>query len=479
MTQRIAFTHEVIGAIEPPAAGRSVWRDTKVQGLELRVSAAGVKSFSFCGRAAGGRMERTTLGRYPAMAPERARKIALQMAGTLATGASVAEQKRARRDEMTVGELFELYMDTRAAGYRRPDKLRALWRLHVAGEWAAKKLADVRPAAVARWHRALPERIKRKQADAPQTRAGDGRRTANQALKLLHALFRWGIEVARVHRGDNPAHGHLLFREASRDRFAGADELARLFAALADEPNEACRDLFALALLTGARRSNLLAMRWADVDLVRAEWRIPGEVTKNGDTQALPLVPEAMALLRERLAARAPGCPWVFASATSRTGHVADPKAAWARVLARAHAARVVDAVGAALQWDAQQLHAARLAAAAAPHKAIEQHRAAAARCGIEVDALAIADLRMHDLRRTVGSWQAKTGASLVVIGRSLNHRSTQATAIYARLDTDPVRQSMQRAVAAMREAAGLPAGSTGGGVEPPEPAAHDRRHRG
>ena len=61
-----------------------------------------------------------------------------------------------------------------------------------------------------------------------------------------------------------------------------------------------------------------------------------------------------------------------------------------------------------------------------------------------------------HDLRRTLGSWQARTGASLAIIGKSLNHKSPQSTAIYARLDLDPVRQSVNTATAAMYEAAGL-----------------------
>jgi phosphoribosylformimino-5-aminoimidazole carboxamide ribonucleotide (ProFAR) isomerase len=55
-----------------------------------------------------------------------------------------------------------------------------------------------------------------------------------------------------------------------------------------------------------------------------------------------------------------------------------------------------------------------------------------------------------------LGSWQAKTGASLVIIGKSLNHKSPSATAIYARLDLDPVRQSVNTATAAMMEAGGL-----------------------
>jgi len=61
-----------------------------------------------------------------------------------------------------------------------------------------------------------------------------------------------------------------------------------------------------------------------------------------------------------------------------------------------------------------------------------------------------------HDLRRTLGSWQAKTGASLSIIGKSLNHKNPSTTAIYARLDLDPVRESVNTATSAMMAAAGL-----------------------
>ena len=40
--------------------------------------------------------------------------------------------------------------------------------------------------------------------------------------------------------------------------------------------------------------------------------------------------------------------------------------------------------------------------------------------------------LRIHDLRRTLGSWQAATGANSYIIGKSLGHKTQQATAIYS-----------------------------------------------
>jgi integrase len=91
-----------------------------------------------------------------------------------------------------------------------------------------------------------------------------------------------------------------------------------------------------------------------------------------------------------------------------KTGHLAEPKKGWQRILSRAD----------------------------------------------------LGDLRIHDLRRTLGSWQAKQGASLAIIGKSLNHKNQNTTAIYARLDLDPVRESVNGANTAMFEAGGLKGGA-------------------
>lgn len=68
------------------------------------------------------------------------------------------------------------------------------------------------------------------------------------------------------------------------------------------------------------------------------------------------------------------------------------------------------------------------------------------------LDRAGIKDLRLHDIRRTLGSYQAITGASLNIIGKSLGHKTVAATQIYARLNDDPVRDSMQTAVTKMLE---------------------------
>jgi integrase len=55
-----------------------------------------------------------------------------------------------------------------------------------------------------------------------------------------------------------------------------------------------------------------------------------------------------------------------------------------------------------------------------------------------------LSDVRIHDLRRTLGSWMAGTGVSLQVIGKILNHRQPSTTAIYSRLNLDPLRQVLE-----------------------------------
>ena len=72
------------------------------------------------------------------------------------------------------------------------------------------------------------------------------------------------------------------------------------------------------------------------------------------------------------------------------------------------------------------------------------QHRIRG-RAGVE-------DVRVHDLRRTLGSWLAASGDGVPMIGRVLNHSQPSATAVYARLDLEPVRRALEANAQAMLE---------------------------
>ena len=377
------FTKAAIEALPVPEKGWTYYYDLKVQGLGIGVGATGKKSFILY-RKINGRPERITLGRYPDLAIEQARGKASELNADIAEGKSPADRLRAAKREMTLGDLFQEYMERRAAFNRRPDKPQATYRLYLS-DWNNRKLSSIKHEEVDRLHKKIGR--------------NKGLVTANIVLKLLHVMFNKAINEWRIWKGENPAHGIAKFPEQSRDRFLQSDELPKFFQAVAKEENETIRDYVLMSLLTGARRSNVLAMRWQDINFERAEWRI--EETKNGTPQTITLSPEGIEVLRNRRPSDE--AEYVF-SGSGKSGHLEEPKKGWKRILERA---------------------------------------------GIE-------DLRIHDLRRTLGSWQAKTGASLAIIGKSLNHKNQNTTAIYARLDLDPVRDSVNTATNAMMVAAGL-----------------------
>lgn len=377
------FTKAAIEALPLPKKGWVYHYDLKVHGLGIGVGSTGRKTFILY-RKIKGIPERLTLGRYPDLPIEQARGKAAEINSDIAKGNNPADIARVGRGEMTLNDLFSEYMTRTAAFNKRPDKPKATYRLYLS-RLGKRNISAIRHEEVDRLHKTIGKEI--------------GLVTANIVLKLLHVMFNKAISEWRIYSGENPAHGIKKFPEQSRDRFLQSDELPRFFQGLAEEENDTMRDYFLLSLLTGARRANVLAMEWRDVNLDRAEWRI--RETKNGTPQTVTLSPEALDILRNRTPVEPIG--FVFPG-TGRTGHLIEPKKGWARILGRA----------------------------------------------------GISDLRIHDLRRTLGSWQAKTGASLAIIGKSLNHKNQNTTAIYARLDLDPIRDSVNTATSAIMTAGGL-----------------------
>lgn len=386
MSQRFRFTKPRIEALPPAAPGkRDEYRDEAQPGLWLRVSPAGSKTYVVLARVKGGGLERITIGTADKLTPENARTSAKHIIAELAQGRSQAGPARAARGEATFGELFTEYLKDRAMKPRSRANYEGFFSRHVEAELGKRKLSEVTPERVKKLHSKITK-------DAPTT--------ANRCLSLVKVVFNWHAE-ANKWTGANPADRIRKNKENARERFLQPAELARFFQALelSEEPG---KSFFLLALLTGARRSNVLSMRWQDVNLDDALWYIRAGEAKAGEAMNIPLVPEAVDVLRriklEQGSADSLG--WVF-PAESKTGHYEEPKRAWATLCRRAD----------------------------------------------------LADLRIHDLRRTMGSWLVRTGANTAINAKALGHRSMQAASVYQRIaDTDPVREAMGRAAGAMLE---------------------------
>lgn len=214
-------------------------------------------------------------------------------------------------------------------------------------------------------------------------------RTAAKVVVLLSTLLRF---AGRKH--DNPAADVSRPDTVRRTRRLNRDELASVFAALAANRGELWADFFSLALMTGARRGALQTMRWIDLHLDDNLWLVPATWSKNRQELAIALPGPAVDILRSRH--ERVSSEWVWPSPDAKEGHVVEPRKALAKLL---KAASVSTAIS------------------------------------------------MHDLRRTVGSRLAMTGANSATISAALGHLSPDSAKAYVHLTTEPVREAVEKAL--------------------------------
>jgi integrase len=186
--------------------------------------------------------------------------------------------------------------------------------------------------------------------------------------------------------GDNPATRIKWFPRTSRFRFVQPEEMPKLLEALAVEPLPV-QAFFMICLLTGSRGAEARGMKWSHLNLTQGIWSVP--TTKTGRPHIVPLAPALVGILKS-MPQRG---EWVFTSPQS--------------------AQRCIKRGICFLWWGRIRK-----------------------RAGLN-------DLNIHDLRRTTASWLACRGQNLAVIARVLGHTSLANTAIYARLNLDPIKAAL------------------------------------
>jgi integrase len=379
------FTKARIEELPVPSAGRATYSDVGVDGLALIVYPSGTKTFHLIKKLKrSNKTIKPKLGKFGEIDVDTARKLAMKMLSEIAQGSDPDESYRALKGEVTLGELFDLYIKEYARHHC------ATWKDMVAnfnryyGIWRDKKVSTIKKADI--------------QSRVNELGRERGQHTANRSLDDLRAALGWGRKYGYV-KGENAASEIAKFKTQSRERFLKPEEMSKFFQALKKEENISFRDYVYLSLFTGARQANVLAMRWDEIDFDLGTWRIPK--TKTGKSQIVPLTSQALDVLVERR--ESTKSDWVFPS-KSASGHVVEPKNGWRSLLKRT----------------------------------------------------GLSDLRMHDLRRTLGSYMAMNNQSLHMIGRVLGHSSAASTQIYSRFANDPVRQAMESTQSQMMAMAGL-----------------------
>lgn len=432
------FTVASINQLPIPAKGRDYYQDAKENGLSLYVTSGGAKTFFVRKRVKGANV-RMTIGSAKDISVEQARKEAQKLKGQVALGEDpIATKKKEIADRRTFGEHFHEYLERYSKKHKKSWKYDEREVHKFLSHWFNRRLSDISKGEV--------QKLVLRVCD------DHGLYLANRILERIRAMYNKAIEWGW--EGTNPTNGIKKYRERKRDRFILPNEMPFLFQALQEESNETARDYFMILLLVGQRRTNVLMMRWEEINWEHQIWRIPD--TKSGEPVIVPLTEKAIDILSNRK--KNSQSPWVFPGEKNSTQYYTDPSRAWDRIRKKATLS----------MWSTDPILASIIEHCRReinPEVAFDQFFKRVLKT-IEDKAITppagLMDVRMHDIRRTFGSYQAITGASLQIIGKSLGHKSSDATQIYARLNIDPVRASIEKATEAMFTSARLLLRKTG-----------------
>lgn len=235
-------------------------------------------------------------------------------------------------------------------------------------------------------------------------RAKDGRKpktpsSLNRYVAALSAVCTWAIDQRLAPRGwPHPCRGVRRLREPDgRVRYLEPDERARLLDACKQSRYPRLYALVLTALLTGARRGELLSLRWRDIELPaedqpEAEGAAYLARSKNGDRKALVLLPAVVQALRPFVGDRD---RYVFGSVGSKYQQPAVIETAWRHAVQRA----------------------------------------------------GLTDWHFHDCRHDFASRMVQSGVDLAVVAECLGHRQLTMTRRYAHLKTATKAQAMRAAL--------------------------------
>lgn len=378
------LTKRLIDSLKPRDRDYVVW-DSDVKGFGARVRPSGKITYVLKYRVGGGRsgtIRKPAIGTHGSITADQARAIARQWLAEVARGGDPSGQRQERRRGPTVASLCERYLREHAEPYKRPSSViedRRLIEKRVVPALGQKQVHAITRDDVSRLHGGL------------RSTPYEGNRVLALVSKMLNLAEQWGLRPD----GSNPCRHVKKFREAKRERFLSIDELARLGEALARAERDNAEVSSAIAairllLFTGCRLSEILTLRWNEVDLANARLRLT-------ESKTGPKVIHLSAPALEVLASIPRHDDNAFVVAGRKPGtHLVNLRKSWYRIRKQA----------------------------------------------------GLIDVRVNDIRHTYASAGAAAGLSLPMIGKMLGHTQAATTQRYAHLAADPVKQAVETVAA-------------------------------
>jgi integrase len=412
VNQSVKLTKLIVDKTPAPLIGQLLLRDTELKGFGLRVTAGGAKSFILEKRIKG-RVRRITIGRYPGITAEQARKEAQKLLGHIITGHDpMAERAQARIQGITLVKAFDDFLQTRANLKERTKyDYRRLMKVAFP-DWQRKPLTLITKDLVAKRHGELGD--------------NRGEAYANLAMRFLRAVLNFARAQYEDPSGhsilfENPVsrltHTRAWYRIDRRQTLIKPHQLHAWYQAVNDlkagslnikvrprkgrapvnkeppkaKPAEIVADYLSLLLFTGLRRQEAATLRWDNVDLQGRTLTIPDP--KNHEPLTLPLSDFVHALLTARQANVVNEAEEYVFSGRGAQGYLVEP---------RLHIERVIEASGVTFS--------------------------------------------LHDLRRTFITIAESLDIPAYAIKRLVNHKmSRDVTAGYIISDVERLRRPMQQ----------------------------------
>ncbi len=384
---RVKLTKRTIESLAPGSKA-AVWYDDKLSGFGVRVMPSGRRFYFVRYRNKHGRSRWFTIGEHGKITADAGRAKAQRIAQAVAVdGSDPAGEREAFRAAPSVSDLLDRYLIEHVEKKNRPStrrSFRGIVERDIRPELGALKVAAVTRQDMYRLHAA--------RAAAP--------RQANLILAVCSKAFSLAELWEMRPEGTNPCSKIERYRENHRERFLSAEELGWLGATLRQaetiglpwksggrtQYRRVTTAAIELLLFTGCRLGEVLNLRWADVDF--SDGVIALSVTKSGRPQVVTINAPARQVLKELDAHRT--SEWVLPSPVDsrRCLSKAGLEAAWHKI------------------------------------RAVAQ----------------LEDVRLHDLRHTVGTYAGQSGANAFLVRDLLRHKNLAMTGRYVNRAADPVR---------------------------------------